>query len=130
MTTMGKVKTHETTMRRHDSLVNLQVGRAARQALDIDTPLIRVEMESLESSLLAEQLDPVNVLVATVVTGTGVTLGVLVGHGGAEGIENGTGRDVLRGDENNRLPLTLNLVLLWWGLSMTAEQHVRFSEIQ
>jgi hypothetical protein len=112
------------------SLVSVQVGRAARQALDIDTPLIRVEMESLESSLLAEQLDPVNVLVATVVTGTGVTLGVLVGHGGAEGIENGTGRDVLRGDENNRLPLTLNLVLLWWGLSMTAEQHVRFSEIQ
>lgn len=109
---MGKVKTHETAVDRHDSLVNLQVGRAARQALDIDTPLLGVEVEGLESSLLAKQLDLVDVLVATIVTSTGVTLRVLVGHRGTEGIEDGTRSNVLGGNENNGLALTLNLVLL------------------
>lgn len=54
MATVGKVKTHETAVRRHDSLIDLQVGRAAGQALDIDTPLLRVEVESLKSTALAK----------------------------------------------------------------------------
>lgn len=101
MATVGKVKTHETAVNGHDSLVNLQVGRAAAEALDVDTPLLRVDVEGLKSTALAEQLDLVDVLVATVVTSTGETLGVLVGHGGAEGVEDGTRGDVLGGDENN-----------------------------
>lgn len=112
MATVRKVETHETTVRRHDSLVHLQVGRAARQALDVDTPPLRVEVEGLESSFLAEQLNAVNVLVAAIVASAGVALGVLVGHGGAEGIENGARGDVLRGNENNRLSLPLDLILL------------------
>jgi hypothetical protein len=112
VTTVGEVKTHEAAVRRHDGLVNLQVGRAAGQALYVDTPLLRVDVEGGESTLLAEQLDLVDVLVATVVASAGVTLRVLVGHGGAEGIEDGTRGDVLGGNEDDRFALTLNLVFL------------------
>lgn len=83
VTTVGQVETHETAVGRHDGLVDLQVGRAATEALDVDSPLLVVEVEGIESTALAEQLDLVNVLVATIVTSTGVALGVLVGHGRA-----------------------------------------------
>jgi hypothetical protein len=109
VTAVGEVKAHEAAVGRHDGLVNLQVGRAAREALDVDTPLFRVDVEGSEGTTLAEQLDLVNVLVATVVAGAGVTLGVLVGHGRAEGIEDGTRGDVLGGDEDDGLALALDL---------------------
>lgn len=112
MATMGKVETHKTAVDRHDSLVDLEVGRGSRKALDVDTPLLGVEVESLKSTLLAETLDLVNVLVATIVTSTGVTLRVLVGHGGTKGIEDSAGGDVLGGDEDNGLALALDLILL------------------
>lgn len=96
----------------HDGLVCLQVGRASTEALNVDSPLLRVQPESLKSAVLAESLDSVNVFVATVVAGTGVTLRVLVGHGRAEGVEDRTGSDILGGDEKNGLALTLNLLLL------------------
>lgn len=111
MATVGEVKTHETTVRGHDGLVDLEVGRAAGQALNVDTPLLGVEVEGLKGTVLAENLDLVDVLVATIVAGAGETLRVLVGHGRAEGIEDGTGSDVLGGDEDDRLALTLNLLL-------------------
>ena len=112
VTTVRKVKTHETAMDRHDSLVDLEVGRAAGESLDVNTPLLRVDVEGLEGTTLAEKLDLVDVLVATVVTGTGVTLRVLVGHGGTQGLEDSGGGEVLRGDQDNGLALTLDLALL------------------
>ena len=57
MTTMGQIKTHQSIMRSHDSLVDLKICRTATQALDVDTPFGRVEMESLESTGLASQLN-------------------------------------------------------------------------
>lgn len=110
--TVGEVKAHETAVRGHDGLVDLEVGRAAGQALDVDTPLVGVEVEGLEGTLLAQQLDLVNVLVAAVVAGAGVALGVLVGHGGAESVEDGPRGDVLGGDEHDGLALALDLILL------------------
>jgi hypothetical protein len=53
------------------------------------------------------------VLVATIVPGTGVTLRVLVGHGRTERVEDSAGSDVLGGDEEDGLALTLNFLLLW-----------------
>lgn len=121
VTTVGEVETHETAVRGHDGLVDLEVGRAARQALDVDAPFLRVDVEGGEGTLLAEELDAVNVLVAAVVAGTGVTLGVLVAHGGAEGVKDGAGGDVLRGNEDNGLALALDLIFLW------AERSLRVS---
>ena len=59
-------------------------------------------MKSLESTLLAEQLDLINVLVAAIIPGTGITLGVLVGQDGAQGIQNGTGGEVFGSNEDER----------------------------
>lgn len=112
VTTVGEIKTHQTVVRTHESLVDLQVGRATAKALNVDTPLGGVQVEGLESTLLAGDLHGIDVLVATIVTGTGVTLGVLVAHGRAKGIEDGTGGEVLRGNQDNGLTLTLNLLRL------------------
>jgi hypothetical protein len=109
---VGQVEAHEPVVRPHDGLVDLQVGRAAAQALHVDTPLLCVQTERRQSAGLAQQLDAVNVLVAAVVARTGVALRVLVGHGRAERIEDSAGCDVLRGDEEDRLALALDFLLL------------------
>jgi hypothetical protein len=118
MTTVGEIQAHKSAVGGHDSLVDLKVGRAAAQALNVDTPLGRVDVERLKAAVLAQGLDLVDVLVAAIVAGTGVALGVLVGHGGAEGIEDGTGRDILRGDEDDGLALALDLLLLQGGSAL------------
>lgn len=110
--TVGEIEAHKTAPRRHKGLVNLQIGRATTQALNVDTPLLLVEVEGLESTLLAKQLDGVNVLVAAVVTRTGQALRVLVGHGRSQSIEDGTGCDILGGDEDDRLSLALDFLCL------------------
>lgn len=112
MATVGEIKTHQTVVRAHESLVNLQVGRAAAEALDIDTPLLGVEVESLESTSLAGKLKGIDVLVATIVTSTRVALGVLVGHGRAQSIENSTRGDVLGGNQDNGFTLALDFPFL------------------
>lgn len=99
-------------MRRHDSLVDLEIGRATAQALDVDTPLGGVEVESLEGTLLAEELDLVDVLITSVVPSTRIALRVLVGHGRAQGIEDGARGNILRGNEDDGFALTLNLLFL------------------
>jgi len=78
-----EVETHKTTMGRNNGLVDLKVGRATRETLDIDTPLLGIDMEGSESATLAKKFDLVDVLIASVVTGPGVALRVFVGHGGA-----------------------------------------------
>jgi hypothetical protein len=57
MTTMWQIKTHQSIMRSHDSLVDLEIGRATRQALNIDPPFLRIQIESLKSTSLASQLN-------------------------------------------------------------------------
>lgn len=111
MSTMGQVETHESVMRLHDSLVDLEVGRATTEGLHVHTPLRRVEVECLESASLAGQLNGIDVLVSTVVSRTGVPLGVLVGHGRSESVEHGAGGNILRCNQENRLALSLNLQL-------------------
>lgn len=108
--TVGKIQTHQAAVRGHKSLVDLQVGRAAAQGLNIDAPLGGVEAEGLEGTLLAEELNLVNVFVSAVVTGTRLSLGVLVRHGRAKGVKDGTGGNILGGDEDDGLPLALNLL--------------------
>jgi hypothetical protein len=112
VTTVGQVQSHQAVMRLHESLVDLQVGGTTAQTLNIDAPFLRVQVEGTESASLAGQLDSVNVLVTSVVAGTGVTLGVLVGHGRAQGIVDSAGGDILRGNENDGLSLTLDLFFL------------------
>jgi hypothetical protein len=111
VTTVGQIKTHQTVVRAHDGLVDLKVGGRPGQALDVDTPLLRVEAKGLKSASLASELDGINVLVTAVVAGTGVTLGVLVAHGRTQSIEDGARSDILRGNQKDGLALALNLLL-------------------
>lgn len=115
MATMGKIQAHQPVMWLHDGLVRLEIGRASAQALDVDTPLLGIQSKSLEGTLLAKKLYGINVLIATVVTGTRVSLGVLVGHGGAEGIKDGARSDIFGGDEKDGLSLALDFALLIHG---------------
>ena len=116
MPTMGQIEAHQAVMWLHDCLVHLQVCGGPREALDVDAPLLIVEAEGLEGPPLAQQLDGVNVLVSAVVAGAGVALRVLVRHGRAQRIEHGARRHVLRGDQDDRLALTLDLEVLWAAL--------------
>ena len=111
VTAVGEVEAHDALVRPHDSLVDLEVGGRARERLDVDAPLLGVELEGLESTTLAGELNAVNVLVAAVVAGAGVSLAVLVAHGASKGVEDGARGDVLGGDEQDALALALDLVL-------------------
>lgn len=112
MASVGEIKTHKSFMGPHDGLVDLEVGRAATEGLDVDTPLGLVQVEGREGTSLASQLNGIDVLVATIVSSTWVTLRVLVGHWGSQCVENGAGGDVLGSDEDDGLALSLDLFLL------------------
>jgi hypothetical protein len=69
-------------------------------------------MKSLESTSLASQLNRVNMLIPTVISRSWVSLGVLVGHGRSQSIEDGAGGNIFGSDEDDRFALTLNLQFL------------------
>jgi len=112
MATVWKIQAHHAIMRLHDGLVDLEVGGTAGERLDVDAPLLVIEVEGLESSSLAEQFNGVNVLVTTIVTTSRVALGIFVGHGRAQSVEDSARGNIFRGNEEDRLPLTLNLFFL------------------
>lgn len=122
MATVREIQSHQTVMGAHQGLVDLQVGRATTQTLDVDTPFGGVQVESLQGTRLAGELDGVDVLVTTVVTGTGITLRVFVGHRRAQSIEDSARGDVLGSNQDNRLALTLDLFFLH-GAGWSAREH-------
>jgi hypothetical protein len=97
VTTVREAETHDTVLGVDERGERGKVGSGTRVRLDVDTPDGRVEVEGLERALTAEVLENVNVLVTTVVAGTGETLGVLVGEDGTVGLEHGERRQVLCG---------------------------------
>lgn len=109
---MRQIQTHQAIMRSHDSLINLQIGRGTRQALNIDTPSLLLQVESLQGTSLTRQLNGVNMLVSTVVSCSWVALGVFVAHWRAESVEDGAGGYVLGGDEDDGFSLTLDFFFL------------------
>ena len=71
-----------------------------RIRLNIDAPLGGVKVECLESTLAAESFEFVNILVATIVTSVGETLGVLVGQDRAIGLHGGLTGQILSNGES------------------------------
>jgi hypothetical protein len=51
-------------------------------------------------------------LIPTVISRSWVSLGVLVGHGRSQSIEDGAGGNIFGSDEDDRFALTLNLQFL------------------
>jgi hypothetical protein len=96
----------------HDSLVDLKVGWTPAQALNIDTPLLGIQMESLESTRLACQLNWINVLVSSIVSRAWVALRVFIWHRWSQSIKDCPRGNVFGGDKDDRLALPLNLKFL------------------
>ena len=113
MPSVGKIQTHQSIVWSHQCLVDLQVGGAATQALYIDPPQLGIQAEGLERSSLAGQLNGVDVLVTPIVPSARVALRVLVRHGRAKGIKNGSRRKVFGGDEDDGLALPLDFSFLF-----------------
>lgn len=124
VTAVRKIEAHESVVGSHDSLVDLKVCWRTRQALNIDAPFFRINIECLESTSLAGQFDGINVLVSTIVSGAWVSLGVLVGHWRSKGIEHGAGGNIFGGDEDDGLALTLDLEFL------CNRQYSRFQSLE
>lgn len=112
MSTVWQIKTHQSIMWSHDSLVNLEVRGATTQALDIDTPFLRVQMERPKSTVLAGQLNRVDMLISAVVSCTRITFRVFVRHWGSQGIENSSGCNIFGGNKDDGFSLALDLQFL------------------
>mgnify|MGYP006923601550 CR=1 FL=1 len=98
VTTGRKIKPHDAVVGLEKASVNLKVSRGSRIRLDIDAPLIGVEAVSLKRAGLTKPLNLVNLLIPTVVAGTGEALSILVGEGGAKAIDHSLGGKVLGGN--------------------------------
>jgi len=70
----GEVEAHDAVVRVEQRGVDREVGRRARVGLHVDAPGRRVEVERSQGALLAEELEAVDVLVASVVAGVGLAL--------------------------------------------------------
>mmetsp|Transcript_58697 Transcript_58697/g.139771 ORF Transcript_58697/g.139771 Transcript_58697/m.139771 type:complete len:372 (-) Transcript_58697:293-1408(-) len=99
VTAAGQVQAHDTCVRRQQGRVHRKVGRATGVGLHVHAPLLLIQAERLQRTLLAKVLHLVNNLIATVIAGSRLALRVLVGQSGAQALHHCTGREVLRGDE-------------------------------
>ena len=112
MSTVREIQPHQPFVRSHECLINLQVGRAATQALYVDTPPLLVQTECDERPRLTGELDGVDVLITPIISCTRIAFGVLVRHGRAESVEYCTRCKILGSDEDNGFALTLDFFFL------------------
>mmetsp|Transcript_58695 Transcript_58695/g.139760 ORF Transcript_58695/g.139760 Transcript_58695/m.139760 type:complete len:372 (-) Transcript_58695:293-1408(-) len=109
--TGGQVQAHDPGVGRQKGRVDREVGRAAAVGLDVDAPDLLIQAECLQSALLAQVLHLVDDLVASVVAGPWLALGVLVGEGAAQALHDRPGGEVLRSDQLHTPRLTGFLLL-------------------
>mmetsp|Transcript_5491 Transcript_5491/g.15730 ORF Transcript_5491/g.15730 Transcript_5491/m.15730 type:complete len:420 (-) Transcript_5491:29-1288(-) len=109
--TVGQVQSHDALVRLQQRREHLEVGRAAGQRLHIDAPLLWVQTERLQRTLLAEGLGLIDELVTAIVASAGVALAVFVGHHAAHRLHHAAAGEVLAGNQLQTLPLPVLLVL-------------------
>jgi hypothetical protein len=107
-----EIQSHQSVMWSHQCLVDLQIGRAAAQALHVDPPPLRIQAERFECTGLTGQLDGIDVLIPSIVSSARIAFGVFIGHGRAQRIENGARGEILRGDQDDGFPLALDFLFL------------------
>mmetsp|Transcript_45492 Transcript_45492/g.75849 ORF Transcript_45492/g.75849 Transcript_45492/m.75849 type:complete len:303 (+) Transcript_45492:838-1746(+) len=96
MAAVRKVQSHDAVVRLQQTGVDGEVGGAAGQGLHVHAPLLRVQAKRSKRAALAQALNLVDVLVATVVTLSGKALRVFVGEAGPERFHHRLGGEVLR----------------------------------
>lgn len=109
---MREIQPHESVMRSHQGLVDLEIGRAATETLDVDTPFLGIQAKGFLGSPLAGEFNGIDVLVTTIVSGAWVSFRVFVGHGRPQRIEDSARSDILGGNEEDRLSLPLDFLFL------------------
>jgi len=72
--TVRQVKAHDTVVGLEERSVHGEVGGRARVRLNVYAPLLLIQVERSESTILAEALDLVHVLVSTIVPCAGLAL--------------------------------------------------------
>ena len=97
--TTRQIQPHDAIMRIQQPRIHRKVRRTPRIRLHIHPPLTRIQTIGVQRPLLAQQLDLVDHLVATVVPRVGLPLRVLVGQARPQRFHHGEGREVLRGNE-------------------------------
>merc|ERR1719189_442528 len=98
-------------MRFYKSCVYSKVCWRATVSLDIDPPLLRVEVVELQGSFLGEELKLVDVLVAAIVALTRLALTVLVVQARAHALQHRKGCKVLASNHLKASPLPCFLIL-------------------
>ncbi|RNA14245.1 hypothetical protein BpHYR1_029140 [Brachionus plicatilis] len=68
MTALRQVETHDAAVRAYESGVDGKVGRASGQRLHVHSPLGCVQTEHFQRSLLGQELNFVNQLIATIIS--------------------------------------------------------------
>merc|ERR1719410_2149460 len=111
MPPIRQVKPHDSAVRFYKSCVYSKVGWRATISLDIDPPLLRVEVVELQGSLLGEELKLVDVLVAAIVALARLALTVLVVQAGAHALQHRKGCKVLAGNHLQASPLPCFFIL-------------------
>jgi hypothetical protein len=91
----GKIQAHDAVVGLEHGRVGGEVGRRTGVGLHIDAPAGGVEVEGLEGARPAKVLDLVNELVASVVPVARHALGVFVGEGATQCLDDGEGGEVL-----------------------------------
>merc|ERR1719470_72394 len=122
MTAIRKIQTHNSPMRIHNGCVHGKVSWRSAVWLNVDTPLGWVQPEQVQGPLLCEQLYLVDILVATIISLTRLTLAILVVEAGPHALQHGQAGEVLAGNhlQSTLLPLLLvhdDVVYLGVGLN-------------
>ena len=122
MATIWQAKTHNTVLWLNQSCEGSEVGSGTRVWLHVDSPHVRVQVESSKGALLRKSLKLVNVLVTTVVTRAWETFRVLVRQDRTVGFHRGQRSQVFRRNKLKASELTIRLIVddflyLWVGLS-------------
>jgi hypothetical protein len=65
---VGEVKTHKTIVGLHKGAIHIEVGGGTGQGLNVDAPLLGIQVEGLKGTLLAETLRHIDLLVTTIVS--------------------------------------------------------------
>mmetsp|Transcript_14659 Transcript_14659/g.34798 ORF Transcript_14659/g.34798 Transcript_14659/m.34798 type:complete len:659 (+) Transcript_14659:337-2313(+) len=111
VSTGRQVQPHHPGVRRKQRRVDGKVRRASGVGLDVHAPLLLVQAEGLQCSILAKVLHLVNDLIATVVTIAGLALRVLVRQSRPQALHDCTRSEVLGGNELNATRLSGLLLL-------------------
>lgn len=99
LATAREIQTHQTLVGLQDRIVGREVRRGSGVGLHVHTPFLLVQVEGLQSTVLAESLQFIDHFRSSVVTMPRDSLAVLVREAAPESLEHSPGSEVLRASQ-------------------------------